>query len=71
MTKEEMQTQFDGEWVLVGDPELTELHDVKNGTVLCHSKDRDEVYRKMLELRPKHAATLCFVKTPDDVVIIL
>jgi len=71
MTKQQMQAQFDGEWVLVGDPELTELHDVKNGTVLCHSKDRDEVYRTMLELRPTHAATLCFAHTPDDVVIVL
>ena len=71
LTREQMEEQFDGEWVLVGDPDLTDMNEVIRGEVLCHSKNRDEVYRKMLELRPKHAATLCFAKIPDDVVIIL
>jgi len=71
LTLEEMKKQFDGEWVLVGDPELTEMNEVVRGQLLCHSKDRDEVYSRMLELRPKSAATLCFAKVPDDTVIVL
>jgi hypothetical protein len=71
LTIAEIEKRFDGEWVLVGDPDLTDMNEVKSGKVLAHSKDRDEVYRKALELRPKHSAMLCFVKIPDDMVIIL
>lgn len=71
LTREEMAKRFDGEWVLVGDPELTEMKDVIRGEVLFHSTRREEVYRRALELRPKHGATLCFAKVPDDVVIVL
>ncbi len=68
---EEIRSRFDGEWVLVGDPEFTDMNEVIRGTVLCHSKERDEVYRKVMELRPASSAVLCFKKVPDDVVIIL
>jgi hypothetical protein len=71
LTIEEIRKRFDGEWVLVGDPELSDMQKVLSGKVLSHSKDRDEVYRKGLELRPKHSAVLCFAKIPEDVVIVL
>ena len=44
MTIDEIEAQFDGEWVLVGDPELDPYQKVARGKVLCHSRDRDEVY---------------------------
>lgn len=58
MTIGEMASAFDSEWVLVGDPVTDEGHNVVQGEVLHHSKDRDEVYRKGLELRPKRLAFL-------------
>jgi hypothetical protein len=71
MTIAEIEEQFDSEWVLVGDPEVDEQFHVIRGRVLWHSKDRDEVYRKMVELRPTSSATLCTGKIPDDMVIVL
>ena len=71
MTLAEIQAQFDSEWVLLEDPETTESLQVKSGKVLWHSKDRDEVYRKALELRPKHSAILYTGKLPEDVAVIL
>ena len=58
MTIGEMESAFDLEWVLVGDPITDEGHNVVQGEVLHHSKDRDEGYRKGLELRPKRLAFL-------------
>lgn len=58
MSLAEIQTQFKSEWILVEDPETTEALEVKKGKVLWHSKDRDEVYRKANELKPKHSAIL-------------
>ncbi len=56
MSLAEIQARFKSEWVLVGDPETAETLEVKKGRVLWHSKDRDEVYRKARELKPRHSA---------------
>ena len=59
------------EWVLVGNPELTKDLTIKRGKVLYHSKDRDEVYRKARELKPKHSAVVYTGTLPADVVVVL
>jgi hypothetical protein len=71
LTVEEMKARFDSEWVLVEDPQLGESMEVLAGKVLWHSKDRDEMYQKAVELRPKHWASLYLGKIPEDMVIIL
>lgn len=55
-----MKERFEGEWVLVGDPEMDEGLNVTGGEVLWHSKDRDELYRKTRKLPPLQSAILCF-----------
>jgi hypothetical protein len=67
----EIEEQFDSEWVLVGDPETDDELNVKQGMVLCHSKNRDEVYRKAREIHPNHSAILYTGKLPDDVAVVL
>ncbi len=48
----EIESRFKSAWVRLEDPETTEMLEVKGGKILWHGKDRDEVYRKSLELRP-------------------
>ncbi len=67
----EIRARFDSEWVLLADPETTELLEVKAGKVLWHSKDRDEVYRKARELKPKHSAILYTGALPEKTAIVL
>ena len=71
MTIGEMESAFDSEWVLVGDPVTDEGHNVVQGEVLHHSKDRDEVYRKGLELRPKRLAFLYLGRLPQRTTIVV
>ncbi len=71
MTLAEVNQAFDSEWVLFADPELNEHLEVVRGRVLCHSKDRDEVYRTMLEIRPKNAATHFTGLMPEGTAIVL
>jgi hypothetical protein len=71
LTLAEIEARFQSEWVLVEDPETDESLQVKSGKVLWHSKDRDEVYRKALELRPKRSAFLYTGSVPEEVVIVL
>jgi len=67
----EIQKQYDSEWVLVEDPEIDDAFNIKQGIILWHSKDRDELYRKARELRPIHSAILYAGKLPDNVAVVL
>jgi hypothetical protein len=71
LTLTEIENQFDSEWVLVSDPETDEALEVRGGNVLWHSPDRDEVYQKAIELRPRRFAVLYMGQLPEDVAIIL
>ena len=71
MTIQEMESQFDSEWVLVEDPQTNEALEVLSGKVLHHSKDRDEVYRKAVAARPKRFAVLFTGKMPEDTEVVL
>ena len=71
LTIAQIEAQFDSEWILVGDPQTNEALEVQSGKVLWHSKDREEVYRKAVELRPKRSAMLYTGKMPKDTAIVL
>ncbi len=71
LTITEIESQFKDEWVLVEDPQTNEALEVQRGTVRAHSKDRDEVYRTAVELRPKRFAVLYTGKMPKDTAIVL
>ena len=71
MTIEEIQSRFDSEWVLVENPRTNEALEVLSGHVLHHSKDRDEVYRKAVAVRPERCAVLYTGEIPADTAIIL
>ena len=71
MSLMEIQENFSSEWVLVEDPVTTPSLQVQAGKVLWHSKDREEIYRKVQELRPRHSAILYTGTIPEDMVIVL
>ncbi len=71
MTLAEIESKFESEWILIGDPVTTPGLQVERGKVLWHSKNRDEVYRKARELRPKHSAFLYTGKIPTDMEVVL
>jgi hypothetical protein len=71
LTLEEIEARFASEWVLVADPELTDALVVVRGRVVWHSRDRDEVYRKARELRPRHSAILYTGTLPDEAAVVL
>ncbi len=67
----EIEAQFPGEWVLVEAPETNSVLDVQRGRVRHHSKDRDEVYRQAIALRPQRFAILYTGELPKDTAIVL
>ena len=66
LTIDQINQRFPNEWILIGDPETDDSLEVLRGTILFHSSDRDEMYRKSVELKPKRSATLYTGSLPDD-----
>ena len=66
-----MKADFESEWVLIGAPETDEALNVLGGTVLHHSKDRDEVYRRAISLHPSRAAVVYTGTIPEGTEIVL
>jgi hypothetical protein len=71
LTVAEIESRYKSEWVLVEDPQTNEALEVLSGKVRFHSKDRDEVYRKAVELRPKGFAMLYTGTIPKDTAVVL
>lgn len=71
MTLAEIKSRFHSEWILVGDPDTDATLNVRRGKVLCHSKDRDEVYWAALALRPSRSAFMYTGGIPEDAAIVL
>lgn len=71
LTIAEIKARYESEWVLVEDPKTDEFLEVKSGTVRFHSKDRDEVYREAVKVRPKRFAMLYTGTIPKDTAIVL
>ncbi len=67
----EIKLKYKSEWILVENPQTNEFQEVQSGEVKYHSKDRDEVYRKTVELRPKRFAMLFTGTIPKDTAIVL
>lgn len=71
MTLAEMEAAFDSEWVLVGEPELSQDVQVIRGTVLFHSKSRDEISQADSRLRPRNAAIIYTGSIPEGAAVVL
>ncbi len=67
----EIRSLFQAEWILVEDPQTNEALEVQSGKVRYHSKDRDEIYRKAVELHPKRFALMYTGTIPKDTAIVL
>ena len=71
MSAKQIESRFENEWVLVGDPRTDDKLEVIEGTVLHHSKDRDEVYRRAISLPQKRYAVLFTGKMLTGTAIVL
>ncbi|MGO8899498.1 MAG: hypothetical protein ACLQU5_14300 [Isosphaeraceae bacterium] len=71
LTLHEIKARYPSEWVLIGEPQTDDSLEVLVGEVLFHSHDRDEVDRKLLELRPSRFALRYLGTLPENMAIVL
>ena len=71
MTFKQMQRCYEGEWLLIAYAALDENLQVKEGQVLAHSPNQEEIYRA-LESLPEQPLAIEYVgKVPEDLAYIL
>lgn len=71
MSWQEIEETFNGEWVLIEDPEFTGSREIVQGKVVFHSKDRAELGAKMVELPRMHHAIRYLGGLPEGWEMIL
>ncbi len=70
LTRAEMEARFNGEWVLIADPERDENRDVRGGRVVFHGKDREAMYDFDASLQLREAAYFYLGPMPETSVIL-
>lgn len=70
LSRRRIEKLYDGEWVLLGDPELDRQERVTRAEVLLHSPEKEEVVRAGLSLRRKSVALLYMGRRPDVAAVL-
>lgn len=71
MKWKEIVENFKEEWVLVDVKEVDEDFNVREGDVIAHAKDKEEIYKKLLEIRPRNFSIEYTGKIPEDLAVVL
>ncbi len=71
LTYPEIEQLYPSEWVLIDQPQTDELNRLVAGMVVFHSKDREEVYRQLLALKPKCFAVRYTGNLPPNTAIVI
>lgn len=71
MKWEDIKKIYKDEWVLIKVDKVNENFNLLEGEVLANSKDKDEVYRKLLEMKPKEFMIEYTGEIPEDLAVVL
>jgi len=66
-----IKNAFKDQWVLVKVDEVDASFNIVEGEVLAHSKDKEEVYKKLLQIRPKQFSVEYTGVIPEDLAVVL
>jgi len=66
MKMEEIRKRYRGKWVLIEYSELDDELNVIEGTVVAHSKDREEVYKAQMRMKGKKLAIEYLGELPEE-----
>jgi hypothetical protein len=69
MRWEEIVKKFKNEWVLIEVKEIDEEYNLKEGKVIAHSKDKSELYGRLLKLKGKELYIDYTGQVPKDLAV--
>ena len=67
----DIKKKFRNQWVLIEVKNVDESFNVLEGEVLAHSKDKDEIYQKLLKIRPKEFSIEYTGVVPEDLAVVM
>ena len=67
----DIKKNFKNQWVLIEVEKVDESFNLLSGEVLAHSKDKDEIYQKLLEIKPKEFSIEYTGEVPEDLAIVM
>ena len=62
---------YKNQWVLVAVEKVDVSFNLLEGEVLAHSKDKDEIYQKLLQIRPKEFSIEYTGEVPEDLAVVM
>lgn len=71
LTIDQVKSQYASQWVVIGDPVLSESLEVLSGRVISHGHDRDAVYQAAIGSGFRDLAFLYTGEAPADLIIVL
>jgi len=67
----EIKKSYKNQWVLIEVEKVDENFNLLEGEVLAHSKDKDEIYQKLLQIRPKEFSIEYTGEVPEDLAVVM
>jgi hypothetical protein len=67
----DIKKNFRNQWVLIEVKHVDESFNVLEGEVLAHSKDKDEIYQKLLKIKPKEFSIEYTGEVPEDLAVVM
>jgi hypothetical protein len=67
----DIKKNFENQWVLIEVKNVDESFNVLEGEVLANSKDKDEIYQKLLKIRPKEFSIEYTGEVPEDLAVVM
>jgi len=67
----EIEKNYKDQWVLIEVREVDESFNIVDGDVLASSKDKNEIYQKLLQIKPNEFAIEYTGEIPEDLAIVM
>jgi hypothetical protein len=71
MKWKDIKNKFKNQWVLIEVEKVDENFNPLEGEVLAHSKDKDEIYQKLLIIKPKEFSIEFTGEVPEDLAVVM
>ena len=69
MRLSEIKKKYRDEWVLIEYSKISASLQVKEGKVLAHATNKEDIYKALLRTKGKNVAIEYFGKVPEDLVV--
>ena len=67
----DIKKNFEDQWVLLEVKSVDENFNVLEGEVLAHSEDKNEIYQKLLQIKPKEFSIEYTGELPEDLAVVV